>query len=126
MELHIKDEKGKELFLGMKYWMYFSGWIGICIGSIHTVFLVWMTYLNINEIDINPKLHWMFEWFYGLVPVDIVIVSIGLLLMMMGCAHYVYYYVKTASRLVIKFSLQSDLRSIYIEMEQVAKEKKWI
>jgi len=126
MESQNKEEEGRKLFLGMKYWGFFVGWVGISIGFINTIFLIWMTYLNINEIDINPKLHWMYEWFDNLVPVNILIVSIGMILMIMGFVHYANYYFKAAAYLDFKFSFQMDIHGPYKEMEQIAKEKKWI
>lgn len=120
MELQSKDEKGKGLFLRIKYWKYFALVSLIIGGSLDGILLVWMTYGNFNKPDGSDGL------FDKLSPMGAVIIVIALLLFVISSALFIYYYVKTAVHLGIKFSFQSNLRGIYKEMERVAKEKKWI
>jgi len=104
----------------MKYWWYFNLGSLIFGGSLNAIFLIWMAYSNFYNADSSDDL------FDRLSPIGAVIVVIALLLFVISFGLFIYYYVKTAAHLGIKFSLQSNLRGIIKEMERVAKEKQWI
>ena len=116
MEFQAKDEKGKEMFLKLYYWR----WVpfgGIFIGTIITI---WHAYNRTIHAEGSDGL------FDRLMPIVLVIAAIVTLVAAISTALCLYYYIKTAAYLGIKFGLQKSPWGIYREMEQIAKEKKWI
>jgi len=106
------------------FWNRIAGWIGVCGGSLSAIFIIRAIFSNPGDnrsrsdslIDLND-------------PVEIIgLITIGVtaLLFVMSIVLYIYYYVKTANYLGIKSYLRRRMKDVYKEMEQIAKEKKWV